>query len=436
MQDSGELKSVPIDQVYIGMHIRLNMGWMDHPFVTNSFKIKNEAQLKTLKSLGLTTILYDPARSDRPPAQPSQTGSDTAATTAEHIAPSEEELQQMAELKEAKQARIAFLAKQRIALVECERKFVKAADSIRSINQNLHSNPAECAATAGILVDQMLETLSTDKDVALILVSDSAASQETYFHSLNVAVLSMILGKEMACSKEEIAFLGLGAIFHDIGKKKIPNTILLKTEPLTSVENNFLKQHAVYGAELAHELKLPAPVIDIVRHHHENVDGTGYPEGLNGSQFGKLTKIISVANTFDNLCNKIILADSLPPYDALAYMFAKQRNHFDAVAMSTFIRSMGVYPPGTIVRLSNEMLGLVVSVNSRKPLKPKVFIYDPGTPKEEAIILDLEQDADINITKSLRPAQLSHAELAYLNPRKRVTYYFDEITGPERGFNT
>lgn len=436
MQDSGEFKSIPIDKVYIGMYIRLNMGWMDHPFATNSFKIKNEAQLKTLKSLGLESIQYDPARSDRPPVQSSKIAEVATQETATLPTLTEEELQQQAAQKEAKRIRLEFLSKQRTALAECERKFVKAAESIKSINQNLYSKPAESVAAAGALVDQMLEAFTADKDVALILVSDSSASQEMYFHSLNVAVLSMILGREMACSKEEIGFLGMGAIFHDIGKTKIPGTILLKTEPLTSAENKFLRQHTLYGAEIAHELKLPPVVIEIVRHHHENVDGTGYPDGLDGIQFGKLSKILAVANTFDNLCNKITPTESLPPYDALAYMFAKQRNHFDAVAISTFIRSMGVYPPGTVVRLSNEMLGLVVSVNSQKPLKPKVLLYDSSVPKEEAIILDLEQDADINITKSLRPAQLSHAELAYLNPRKRVTYYFDEATSSGASIKT
>ena len=201
---------------------------------------------------------------------------------------------------------------------------------------------------------------------------------------------------------------------------------MLKSERLTSSEKQFLALHTAYGVDIAQELKLPEPVIEIIRNHHESVDGTGYPNKLAGPAISKLAKIISVTNTFDNLCNKPLASESLPPYEALSSMFSKQRQRFDHVTLATFIRSMGVYPPGTLVRLSNEMLGLVVSVNSNKPLLPKIFLYDPHVPKNEAMILDLELDPDISIVKTLRASQLSQAELAYLNPRKRVTYYVDE----------
>ncbi|MDP1704298.1 MAG: HD-GYP domain-containing protein, partial [Sulfurimicrobium sp.] len=86
---------------------------------------------------------------------------------------------------------------------------------------------------------------------------------------------------------------------------------------------------------------------------------------------------------------------------------------------------LGVYPPGSIVQLSNEMLGMVVSVNSAKPLKPNVLVYDPDIPKDEAVIVSLEREAELNISKSLRPGQLPREVYQYLDPRKRVTYYFD-----------
>ena len=94
---------------------------------------------------------------------------------------------------------------------------------------------------------------------------------------------------------------------------------------------------------------------------------------------------------------------------------------------------MGVYPPGTLVQLSNNALGLVMAVNSSKPLKPTVLIYDPSIPKHEAVILDLEQEAELNIIKSIRPAQLPQQVFTYLNPRKRMTYYCDAVPGKAAG---
>ena len=106
-------------------------------------------------------------------------------------------------------------------------------------------------------------------------------------------------------------------------------------------------------------------------------------------------------------------------------MFAQQRHLFDAGALNMFIRCMGVYPPGTLVRLSDETLGMVISINSGKPLRPSVLIYDPNVPKDEAIILDLSQESDLEISASLKPGQLGPEAYDYLSPRKRMSYFLD-----------
>jgi hypothetical protein len=129
------------------------------------------------------------------------------------------------------------------------------------------------------------------------------------------------------------------------------------------------------------------------------------------------------------LCNPPNPAKALTPHEALSTMFAQQRNQYDQLAMSTFVRCMGVYPPGTLVVLSNGAIAMVVSVNTTKPLRPVVLVYDPAVPKEEAILVDLETEQDVSITKTMRPQQLSSDAYAYLAPRKRMTYYFDTDSG-------
>jgi hypothetical protein len=119
------------------------------------------------------------------------------------------------------------------------------------------------------------------------------------------------------------------------------------------------------------------------------------------------------------------LAKAMTPHEALSLMFAQRRAKFDARALQVMIRCLGVYPPGTVVKLSNDALALVSSVNPAKPLRPWVTVYDPDIPKDEAIMLDLEEEPDINIAKALRPIQLPPEVYEYLSPRKRVTYYFD-----------
>jgi hypothetical protein len=120
----------------------------------------------------------------------------------------------------------------------------------------------------------------------------------------------------------------------------------------------------------------------------------------------------------------------LTPHEALSVMYGQQRNQFDAAALTTFVRCMGIYPPGTVVVLSNDAIGIVTSVNSTRPLKPTVQVYDRSVPRDEAMVVDLEQESDITIARTLRPQQLPADVHAYLSPRKRMTYYFDAQRKP------
>jgi hypothetical protein len=116
---------------------------------------------------------------------------------------------------------------------------------------------------------------------------------------------------------------------------------------------------------------------------------------------------------------------ALTPHEALSIMFAKLRAKFDPKLLQVFIRCLGVYPPGTIVQLSNGVIGMVATVNTAKPMRPMVVIYDANIPKDEAILVDMERETDLNIVKAIKPAQVPQEVYRYLSPRKRVSYYFD-----------
>jgi len=136
-------------------------------------------------------------------------------------------------------------------------------------------------------------------------------------------------------------------------------------------------------------------------------------------------RLISLINFYDNLCNPTDISKALTPHEALSYMFSQCRAKFDMRYLQLLIRSLGVHPPGSIVQLSNDAFAVVTSVNPKKPLRPWVLVYDEAVPKDEAIMINLEEDEGMRIVKSIRPALLSPKVAAYLNPRKRVTYFFD-----------
>lgn len=421
MPDNGDFVSIDIDQLQIGLYVTLDMKWMDHLFLTKTFKIKDEKQLQQVRSLGLRTILYNPARSDVPPLplQPKSTA-ETPPPPAPEI--NAEELATSAR----KKARMERIDKLRQSVKQCEKEFVESTTAILGINQNIFSRPQESVKAATQLVFQMADSILIDKDLAIHAMNDKIAGKDVYFHSLNVSVLAMVLAKEMGLPRPEIGLVGLGALFHDIGKSRIPDKILRKMEPLSKAEQSFIALHPRYGEEIARALKLPPPVIAIVNHHHECMDGSGYPDQLDKNSIPRLTRIVAIANAFDNLCNNVNPAKSLTPYEAVSMMFTKQRKLFDATALSVFIHCMGIYPPGTVVRLSDDIWGIVASVNIHQPLKPVVLIYDPEVPKDKAILINLDEEPDFKITRTYRPIELPREVYEYLSPRRRVTYYFNE----------
>jgi len=410
------------EQLCIGLYIFIDLPWFSHPFSFNNFKIRSADQIKTLHSLGVKRFRYDPDRSDAA-AFPSATPVSTAEAPQPAPPPAPEPDDPTLATK---RIRIERLKERREKIGNVEKAFVKAASIMRNINRNLISRPKECMDEVDELVDQITRAFLDAPELTLHVMGEKAGGEEVYYHGLNTSILSMMLAKELGISLEEGRLLGLGALMHDLGLMDIPDRVLKKNpDELTHAEIELRKMHCEYGVRIAQRAGLPETVQTVILQHHEMMDGSGYPKGLKGEAINRLSRIISLVNYYDNLCNPLDLTTALTPHEALSLMFAQRRSKFDPKVLQLMIRCLGVYPPGSIVKLSNDALALVQSVNPQKPLRPWVMIYDPEVPKEEAIMLDLEQEPEINISKAIRPIQLPAAVYSYLSPRKRVTYFFD-----------
>ncbi len=402
-------------QLTIGLYIYLDLDWMSHPFSFSHFRIKNEEQIAIIRRLGLKKIRYDASKSQAQPLPVNNDAPPPPPPAATEVSPE----------SVAKQARIAKLKERRSAIQKCEKQYLNATKVITSITRNLMSQPQETITAANQLSSELAQSMMAEKEIAIHLMNDKAMGEDTYYHSLNVSVLAMMLGREVGLNASELSQLGMGAIFHDIGKMKVPHKVLIKADNPNKAELDFIHQHVAYGVETGQKVGLEPGVIRLIAEHHEQVDGSGYPKGLKEDQIHRLSRILSIVNHYDNLCNPINIINALTPHEALSLMYSKQRVRFDQKVLGTFIHCLGVYPPGTLVILNNEIHGMVMSVNPAKPLKPGVVIYDESVPKEEAIIIDLIEDSDFSITKALRPAQLPAHIHAYLSPRARATYFFD-----------
>jgi putative nucleotidyltransferase with HDIG domain len=417
---------VSIDQLRVGVFVKIDLKWFAHPFLSNSFKITNPSMIDTLRDLGVEKVVCVVEKSEVLPLSPNQNPVDPALPV-----PPPVQDEEMKRLWAVKNEKIEQLKRRRQNVENCEKRFQSGVNTVKNVMRNIHTGSAESVAEADELLGDLIDSLLLDKESAVQLVNSDMGSQDAFYHSLNISVLSMMLGREAGCNAGLLRLLGLGALFHDVGKIRVPKNILSKTGPLTPAESNFLQLHPKYGEDIVTKVAdFPKESADIVLHHHERCDGKGYPDRLSGTQINVLTRIAAIANTYDNYCNKTDPKDSLTPYEALSRMFALEKDAFDKDLLALFIQCLGVYAPGTIVKLSNGMIGLVISVTRQNPLKPSLVIFDPEVPKEEAIIFDLKDEPSLSIERSIRPLNLDPEIFNYLNPRARITYYVADSDSP------
>lgn len=412
--------SISVDRLRIGMYIYLDLKWFDHPFPFSHFKIKSEDQLRTVRGLGLKSVRYNPELSDPPPAEP-------APPEAVEPAPAPV----LSEALEAKRVMAERIRGQREIAGRIETAFIHTARTVREIERNILARPAETVYQAKNLVTQMADSILCAPELALHVMGDRMGGEELYFHSLNVALLAMMVARDIRLPLESVGVVGIGALFHDIGRTRISSRILMKLDPLTPAEQHLYEMHCQYGVEIGRQLHFSAPVLDIIQEHHELFDGSGYPGRLQGESIGLLSRIVAMTNRYDELCNPPNIADALTPHEALSMMFARLRGKFDPKLLQVFIRCLGVYPPGTIVQLSNGLIGMVATVNTQQPMKPLIVVHDADIPREEAILVDMALERELNISKAIRPAQVPLEIYNYLSPRKRVSYYFDSNVNPQ-----
>lgn len=408
-------------QLCIGLHVHLDLTWTEHPFAFSNFKIRTLDQIATIQGLGLSRVRYSPSRSDTEPL-PAGTLTGDPGTPSTPASPARR--QDLSAAYEAKRGRQQRLEAYRARIAACQDQLAAFGRTAREMEQNLRSRPAQAREQAAQIVGAMVDSMLVDADIAVHLMADQQGGQRLYHHALNVTVLALMLGRDLRLPAAAMRDLGVGTMFHDIGMRDLPSRILQARDKLTAPERALYQQHVAKAADGIASLGLTPDARRVIAEHHEHADGTGYPSRLKGPQISRLAQVAAIADQFDELCNPPDPAQALTPHEALSTLYGQRRERFDAAALMTFVRCMGIYPPGTIVEMSNGALGMVLSVNSSRPLKPTVVVCDLLVPKSQAIVVDLEQEPETSILRTLRPQQLTTEQHDYLSPRRRVAYYF------------
>lgn len=415
---------VSVKNLQIGNYIRLPLTWHKHPFLLSNFMIKNEEQIKIIQQLELEHVFLIVEKSETLPKkkEPEQI-----------IQLSEEnghdEINDLhGKMHSEKLSRIEQLQKYKRSQKRAEEAFKHTFTQMRGLINKLQTRPLTAIREAQELVDYLSDQLKQADQITLHLMDDSTREEGLYYHSLNVATLSMLMAKRCNKSEDEIKLIGMAAIFHDIGKIKLPTQILRKTEPLTKPEENLYQMHPIYGLKLLDLMNnFPYRAKEIILKHHERLDGSGYPKGVAGDQIDDLTQLLSVIDEYDYICNPLLRAKQpVPPYTALSFLFKHRSQKLNKRYIQLLIKQLGIYPPGCVVELSNGHVGLIMSVNSERLLYPKLMIYDPHVPRDKAAIIDLEH-VSLSIKRALQPSRLPKEIFNYLSPRTCTSYFFDAV---------
>jgi len=427
---------IDISQLRVGMYIQLDVGWMHHPFPVSSFRIASAEQIATLRGLGLAEVRYFPKKSDpglqeivpaawnvADMAEPAPAGSNEAAA-AQATAAADPEARRRRELLEA----------QNRALAVCDQRFGAATRQYHALERSVVEHPHQARASGDALVASCVAELLENGDSVIRLLSEGVGERSA-LHPINVLVISLLLGRALGMQSAELQDLGVAALLHDLGKLKLPPNLRHPTLSMIPMERTRYESHVAESVALGTRMGLPDPVLKAIAQHHEMADGSGFPQRLQGPALSRASQVLALVNHYDRMCNPANGVDALTPHEALSVIFAQLKPRFDSVVLGAFIRMMGVYPPGSVVQLVNDRYAIVASVNSSRPLRPKVIVHDSRVPKEEAPILDLETVPELGIRRSLKPAQLPRDALDYLSPRRRICYFFERavLTGSPEG---
>ena len=405
------LKSIQKADLSVGMYVELNLSWFDHPFASSRFLIKDQATLtavQSLKKLG-DDLQWDPDKSQ--------------LQMAEQPEPEPKPVPNFVATGEAQNSEREALKDTRASVNRAERKLVEFGNRIRHLMPNLTSGAPVALEAAADIAGEVSSDLVSDPNSVMQLINVNTGDDGGFAnHAINVTALSVMLARAADIDEAQVCDIGLGAFLHDIGVTRLPSSVVRKKTVLSLAEQRLYDDHVNIGVRIAED-NLPAAAIDAIKFHHAHWDGTGNPKGIKGDQIPVAAQIVAIANRYDNLCNPRAGQAPLPPTDAIKQIFRKERRKFNPRFVDLFIRCLGIYPPGTLVGLSDDQTAVVVASNPDAPLKPSVVVYDPMVNRSEAVPLDLSKEAMPTIARSYLLSDLPGAVGAYLALSSRLHYY-------------
>jgi HD-GYP domain-containing protein (c-di-GMP phosphodiesterase class II) len=382
------LKRIHVKDARLGMFVHELCGsWMDHPFWNKAFDLSDPKDLNTLRTCGLQEIWIDTSKG-------LDVESGVQATTAEQAQQAvERELQQVIQGEKKVIPRVSL--KEEVSRARKLQEKSKAA--VTSMFQEARMGNAINVEEALPLVDEINQSVSRNPEAFLNISRLKNKDDYTYLHSVAVCALMIALGKQLGLSEQDIKDAGMAGLLHDVGKMMIPDEVLNKPGKLTDEEFEIIKNHPKRGWDvLSASPGANAIALDVVLHHHERVDGTGYPEKISGEALSLFARMGAVCDVYDALTSNRCYKAGWEPSEALRKMAEWRNGHFDERIFHAFVKTIGIYPTGTLVKLKSGKLAVVVEQSEKGLLTPTVKAFF-STKSNEPIMpetIDLSKSAE------------------------------------------